>query len=373
MLPDKLQTRLGIRHFSGSLRSLQVSNNLIDFSSNDYLGFSNKILQQSNQPAGATGSRLITGHSSYYEDLERKIAQFHRVEDALIFNSGYDANIGLISCLTDRSDLILYDQYVHASIRDGIRLSHAKALKFYHNDLDHLEILLSKFSQAEGREVYVITEAVFSMDGDQPDLERLVALCQLYNNVHLILDEAHSIGVTGDQGEGLAQKLGLESNIFARVVTFGKALGSHGAAILGSTDLKEYLINYARSLIYTTALPQHSLKNIAQGYQLLQTQPETVHQLQELISVFNKLVVQNGLRLRFRESDTAIQACIIKDNSKVKRASQILQENGFDVRPIFSPTVPKGEERLRICLHAFNTSQEIEQLLQILSLNIKRL
>ncbi len=373
MLPDKLQALIGMRHFSGNLRKLVANKDKVDFSSNDYLGFSKLPIPQLTNSNGATGSRLISGHSDLYDKVEQQIAHFHNVPAALLFNSGYDANIGLIPALTDRADLILFDQLVHASIRDGIQLSKAKSLKFRHNDLDHLEILLSKFSDADQREVYVITESVFSMDGDMPDLERIVNLTKKFQNVYLILDEAHAVGVIGKRGVGLAQKLQLEKDIFARVVTFGKAIGTHGAAVLGSADLKEYLINFARSFIYTTALPHHTLTCISNAYSVLMHNDNAVIKLRNNISLFNKLVLQNGLRLRFRESETAIQICTIPKNEKVKKAASILQRNGYDVRAILSPTVQQGEERLRICIHSFNTEKQMELMLQLLATTLKKL
>ncbi|ARN78103.1 8-amino-7-oxononanoate synthase [Nonlabens spongiae] len=377
MLPDKLHRKLGMRHFSGNLRGLQLPNsNLVDFSSNDYLGFARTIEVEGVFKSGATGSRLISGHSQLHEKVEQQIANFHKAESALIFNSGYDANLGLISCLADRADLIIYDSLVHASMRDGIRLSHAKAIKFPHNDLQHLEILLDKFCIAEDREVYVVTESVFSMDGDQPDLQSMIEIISKYENVHLILDEAHALGVLGDRGEGLAQSLGLEHKIFARVMTFGKALGAHGAAVLGSEDLKQYLVNFSRSFIYTTALPEHSLRAIEAGYDKLVSNRNLVPQLREIISYFNDQVLENGLRLRFRDPDsyrdeTAIQICKISGNSEVTQAAQELQANGYDIRAMRSPTVSRGQERLRICLHVYNTKHEIQNMLKLLAKILK--
>ncbi len=372
MIPEKLLLKLSQRYAQGSMRELSVSQGLIDFSSNDYLGFSSMIAP-SNVTQGATGSRLLTGQTQACQLLEQKIAQFHQVESALIFNSGYDANLGLISSVAQRGDLIFYDEYVHASIRDAIRLSNAKALKYRHDDLGHLKILLDKFSNSENREVYLITESVFSMDGDIPNLKALVQLSQQYHNVHIILDEAHALGTLGNRGEGLAQSLGVHKDIFARVVTYGKAMGCHGAAVLGAFDLTQYLVNYARSFIYTTALPLHSLHCIDSAYDLLDAHQDRVEQLQLLIKSFNRLVIQNGLRLRFRESVTPIQLCIIPGNSQVKKMASQLQIAGFDIRPILSPTVPQGEERLRICLHSFNSLADCERMLQELAMLWKEL
>ena len=373
MIPEKLLIKLAQRHADGSMRELKTMIGLMDFSSNDYLGFSKKINPKATHRQGATGSRLLTGQSKACQLLEQKIAKFHNVESALIFNSGYDANLGLISSVARRGDLILFDEYIHASIRDAIKLSDAKSLKFRHNDLGHLTILLDKFSKEEQQEVYVITESVFSMDGDMPNLVELVKLIEVKSNVHLILDEAHALGTIGNRGEGLAQSLGLEGKIFARIVTFGKALGSHGAAVLGDFDLNQFLVNFARSFIYTTALPPHALQCISSGYDLLQQEQKTVQELQVLVQQFNRLVIQSGLKLRFRESVTPIQTCIIPDNTQVKKAALQLQELGYDIRPILSPTVPAGEERLRICLHSFNTPEDCEEMLMQLAKIIKNL
>jgi 8-amino-7-oxononanoate synthase len=366
MLPDKLHLKLGMRHFSGSLRTLKTIQGKVDFASNDYLGFSKLLSVAQSSQNGSTGSRLISGNTRLHEQVEQQVAGFHNTESALLFNSGYDANLGLIAAVTDRFDLIIYDEYVHASIRDGISLSHAKAIKYRHNDLNHLSILLDKFREDEDMEVYVVTESVFSMDGDQPDLIGIVDLVHKFENVHLILDEAHALGVIGKKGAGLAQKLGVESAIFARVVTFGKGLGAHGAAVVGSEDLRNYLINFCRSFIYTTALPEHCLRVIEAGYSALENSQKEVVQLQENIRYFNECVINSGLRLRFRESRTAIQICIIPNNDQVKKTAVSLQQNGYDIRAILSPTVPQGQERLRICLHSYNSKDEIKNMLTLL-------
>mgnify|MGYP001816407355 FL=1 len=256
--PDKLLNKLRQRKEEGAFRNLMPPASGIDFSSNDYLGFARSEKENSREYAvGSTGSRLISGNHHLYEVTERTVADFHKAEAALIFNSGYDANLGLLSALLQRNDYIFYDASVHASIRDGISLGKAKSFKFDHNSLESLKARLSKVlggNIPEGSEVYVITETVFSMEGDGPDIAALAAYCQ-QEGYRLILDEAHAAGVLGPQGRGAVIEAGCEELVFARVITFGKALGCHGAAILGSSMLKDYLINDSRSLIYTTALP----------------------------------------------------------------------------------------------------------------------
>ena len=373
--PENLATKLEIRKQNNALRKLLLPNKLIDFSSNDYLGFSiNKtIFEESHQylidkdciQNGATGSRLISGNHKVYQEAEDFIAQFHQTETALIFNSGYDANVGFFSSVPQKGDLILYDELCHASIRDGIQLSNAKAYKFQHNDFEDLEKLIERF-QTEFNEVYIVTETVFSMDGDCPNMEELVAISNKYN-CYLVVDEAHSLGVFGESGEGLVQMLGLQDKIFARIMTFGKGLGCHGAAILGSHELKDYLVNFTRSFIYTTGLSPHSVATILIAYQHFESEKQTINKLRENIIHFNQEKNILGLKLMFVRSKSAIQSAIIPGNQNVKFIASQLQVKGFDVKAILSPTVPEGQERLRFCLHSFNSKEEISELLGLLS------
>lgn len=370
-----MQQKLQRREEENALRQLSAQKGLIDFTSNDYLGFARNetlfrqthdyLIEKNALANGATGSRLLSGNHDLYTITEGYIAQFHEVESALIFNSGYDANVGFFSSVPQRQDIILFDELCHASIRDGIQLSYAKSYKFGHNDFDELELLLQKFA-SPANEVYVATESIFSMDGDAPQLESLVMLSDKYH-CRLVIDEAHALGVFGENGNGLVQQLGVQDRIFARIMTFGKALGCHGAAVLGSNQLKNYLINFARSFIYTTALPPHSVATIQTAYHYLQTQTEALENLRENIRFFNAQKVQYGLKPLFVYSKSAIQCAIIPGNEKVKTIARQLQEKGFDVKPILSPTVPEGQERLRLCLHSYNSGEEITEVLRLLS------
>ncbi|MFT6416000.1 MAG: 8-amino-7-oxononanoate synthase [Dokdonia sp.] len=378
MLPNKLQKKLEDRKAAHAFRQLPTAYSLVDFASNDYVGFSRntsitssalEILETHGVSAnGATGSRLLSGNHKLYEACERVIARFHESETALIFNSGYDANIGFFQSVPQRGDIILYDAYIHASIRDGIQMSNAKAYKFKHNDVEGLTQLLQKHKGNTDQSVYVITESVFSMDGDRPDLVEIAAICQA-NGALLVVDEAHAIGVLGDCGQGLVHALGVQ--VFARIVTFGKGMGAHGAAILGSQDLRDYLINFARSFIYTTGLPPHSVAIILAGYKML-SDTTSLMQLQENIAYFNEQLAVAGLEAYFIQSKSAIHCAIIPGNDRVKLLSSTLNAAGFDVKPILSPTVAKGEERLRFCLHAFNTKAEIRNVLESLKEALKR-
>ena len=381
-LPKILYDKLEKREQNNALRKLPVSNALIDFASNDYLGFANSeeifnkthqyLLENNIKINGATGSRLISGNHNLYQITEDFIANFHQSETALIFNSGYDANVGFFSSVPQRNDVILYDELCHASIRDGILMSNAKSYKFQHNDFENLEKLIT--TQLETRNskpetFYVVTESVFSMDGDSPNLEELVTLCEKYN-CFLVIDEAHALGVFGNHGEGLLQSQVLQDKVFARIMTFGKGLGCHGAAILGSSALKSYLINFARSFIYTTGLSPHSVATILMAYQKLKTEKEAIENLRNNIQFFNQEKMLFGLKPLFVYSKSAIQCAIIPGNEKVKSIANQLQNNGFDVKPILSPTVPEGQERLRFCLHSYNSQKEISEVLQFLALSV---
>lgn len=378
--PKNLAAKLENRKQNNALRILPPQNNFIDFSSNDYLGFSKNetifneihqyLLKSGNLQNGATGSRLLSGNHQVYQETENYIAQFHQSESALIFNSGYDANVGFFSSVPQKGDLILYDELSHASIRDGIRMSNTKSYKFNHNDFDDLERLILKFLPTTNSQlstaIYIVTESVFSMDGDCPNLEELVQLSEKYN-CYLVVDEAHTLGVFGNSGEGLIQYLNLHNRIFARIMTFGKALGCHGAAIVGSKELKEYLVNFARSFIYTTGLSPHSIATILIAYQHLETEKSTIEKLRENIIHFNQQKNLLGLKPIFVGSKSAIQSAIIPGNHNVKSIASQFQQSGFDVKAILSPTVPEGQERLRFCIHSYNTKAEITQLLTLLS------
>ena len=373
--PQNLQAKLDVRQQSNALRSLAAPNFLVDFSSNDYLGFakSESIFNQTHQFLvdnkikinGATGSRLLSGNHLVYADTENFIANFHQTEAALIFNSGYDANIGFFGSVPQRNDLILFDELAHASIRDGILISKAKSYKFNHNDFEDLEHLIVKF-QKSFTEIYIVTESVFSMDGDAPNLSELVDLSNKYS-CNLVIDEAHAVGVFGEKGEGLVQQLQLQDAVFARIMTFGKGLGCHGAAILGSNNLKNYLINFARSFIYTTGLSPHAVTTIYVAYQELEKKPINLIQLRCNINFFNQQKQLLGLKPIFVRSKSAIQSAIFPGNENVKKVASAIQNQGFDVKAILSPTVPEGQERLRICLHNYNSEKEISDVLNLLS------
>jgi len=355
-----LHKKLLERKEQQAFRSLKLPLGKIDFCSNDYLGIvKNNLLHSSNTNLeyGSTGSRLLAGNYELIEQVENEIANFHVSETALMYNSGYDANVGLLSCVPQKGDTIIYDYLCHASIRDGIRLSFANAYSFEHNSLADLE---KKLSIATGN-IFVVTESVFSMDGDIAPLQAIINVAKKYN-AHLIIDEAHATGVIGNRGEGLVQHLQLQNEIFARVHTFGKACGCHGAVVLGSTTLSDYLINFSRSFIYSTSLPPHAVGIIQKSYQTFPAMTQERLHLQQLIQQFQSATI--GYEKFF--SSTPIQVVQVSGNNAVKQLAAKLQAHYFDIRPILYPTVPKGKERLRIVLHAFNTTAEVEQLIGLL-------
>jgi len=369
ILEQRLRALLNRRKAQKAFRTLRNPSHLIDFCSNDYLGLSRSLelqeivkSQYKNQQLGATGSRLLSGHYDLLETLEKQLAQFHQAETALVFNSGYNANLGLISAIPRRSDLILYDELIHASIHDGIRLSAATSHPFRHNNLVELETLLINNPQ---KTVFVIVESIYSMDGDAAPLLLIQKLCQKYE-ANLIVDEAHSTGIYGKNGAGLCVELGIHKTVFARIHTFGKAIGTHGGAVLGSQILKDYLINYARSFIYTTALSPHTAQSTLAAYQLLNKKGSIyIEELKERILYFRQLI-NNQNKYTYIPSNSPIQCLIVPGNAAVTELSDLLQRKGFDVRPIRTPTIPNGKERIRICLHRHNSSDEIKKMIQLI-------
>ncbi len=363
--------KLEQRKQENNFRALRVTKGLVDFYSNDYLGFARdenlkarvaeEIKSHHQAFLGSTGSRLLSGNSKYAEQLEKFIADYHDAEAALIFNSGFDANYGLLSSLPYRGDTILYDELVHASIHDGIRNSKANGVSFAHNNVADLE---QKLKTATGLK-YVVVESVYSMDGDFAPLVKIASVCKKYE-AGLIVDEAHATGIAGTKGEGRVTGEIQNANIIARVHTFSKALGAHGAVILCSNDLKEFLINYCRPFIFSTALPFYSLVAIKCSYQFLNASKERREKLFALNMLFKKQI-QPKENFQLISSDTPVQSIVVSGNQNVKDFAKKIQEQGFDVRPILYPTVPKGKERIRICLHSFNTEEEVSKLVAIIN------
>lgn len=358
-----LKEKLNERKDKGLYRTLSSSSDTIDFLSNDYLGLARnedlakqieeRMTREGFLGNGGTGSRLLSGNHKTYAQLELFLSDLFQSEAALVFNSGYAANQALVSSVAGKGDTILYDQLSHVCLKEGAWLSKAKSFAFQHNNRADLE---SKLKRGEGN-VFVITESVFSMDGDEAPIE-IIALCKKYG-AHLIVDEAHSTGTHGEGGNGWLMEKGLAQDVFARVYTFGKGMGVHGACVAGSQDLIDYLINFGRTFIYTTSLPPHSVISIEESFRYLADHLELQSVLQSKIDLFKSLIET--------PSNTAIQPILIPGNTEVRKVAADLQTAGFNVRPIVAPTVKEGTERLRICLHAFNSEEEIRGLVKNLS------
>ncbi len=358
-MDQKLQDKLNKRIEEGTLRSLSSFEGFIDFYSNDYLGFSKiKFKSENASKYGSTGSRLISGTSNESLKAEVFLADFFNSESSLIFNSGYDANLGFFSSVPQRGDFVFYDEYIHASIRDGLRLSFASSNSFKHNDLVDLELKLSKVQGVR----YVVVESLYSMDGDIAPLIEIMELCTKYA-AYLIVDEAHSGGVFGQLGRGLVSELKLEDKVFARIITFGKAFGSHGACVLCEKKLKQYLINFSRSFIYTTALPPDAYLRIME---VLKDERSILERkkLKENIDYFRLKI---NLKWCVSDFNSPIQLIKIGDIELTKKIAEKMQLLNLAVKPIFSPTVPVGSEGLRICLHSFNKKEDIDILINLLN------
>ena len=339
---------------------------MLNMSSNDYLGLaSNENLRQSflqqygdNFPSfTSSSSRLLTGNFPIYTDLEQFIAQRFQRESALLFNSGYHANLGILPALTTTKSLILADKLVHASMIDGIRLSQCEFFRYCHNDYEHLKSLLEKNAGKFDR-TFIVTESVFSMDGDVADLNYLAQLKKQFPNTYLYVDEAHAIGVYGKNGLGIAERANVIADIDLLVGTFGKALASMGAYVVCDKILKECLINQMRPLIFSTALPPF---NVAWTHFIFERLPQLSKERTHLeqLSAFLRQEVEH--RTQIMPSQTCIVPYILGENDATLAKAKDLQEQGYYCLPIRPPTVPKGTSRIRLSLTADMTMDEVKQ------------
>jgi len=373
MIEERLNDILKKLETKSALRSLKHCQGMVDFCSNDYLGLSvsnelhERVLESFKkiEKSGSGGSRLLSGNHPMMENLEKQLQDFHQADAALLFNSGYDANLSIFGCLPQRGDLILYDSLVHASIHDGMRIGKAETKAFKHNDCEDLKQLLESAFEIKGQ-VFVAVESLYSMDGDLAPLSEIADLCQKYGAA-LIVDEAHATGVFGHNGVGRVQELGLQNKVFARLHTFGKAIGGHGAAILGSDTLKQFLINFARPLIFSTALSLYDIVHANEAYKLLRENGENLRlSLHDKIKFFRSEIEKVSQKYSILNSISPIQGIIIPGNEMVMKIAENIQGHSFDVRAIRYPSVAAGSERLRICLHNYNSETEITNLIKLL-------
>ena len=385
-LDARLAATLATREQRNLLRTLVSGEGLVDLSSNDYLGLARDVslhrsaLQEIEAAyatghvvsrQGSGGSRLLSGHSMTAERLESFLADVHKSEAALLVNSGFDGNLSYFGCIPGPGDLVLYDELIHASVHEGMRVGRARREPFRHNDVDHLESCLARARQSscgsDARStIFVATEGIFSMDGHVAPLARISSLCDTYGAI-LVVDEAHSTGLCGPRGLGLVQELGLERSVGARLVTFGKAIGCHGAVWLCSRVQRTYLINYGRPIVYSTCLPPHALVTVHAAYGVMMSADGDARRdhVKRLVKTFREtLAAAPGVVLL--ESSTPIQGVIVPTNERVVQVAATLRKAGYDARPIRSPTVPAGMERIRICLHAHNTMDELRPFCELL-------
>lgn len=363
------------RQDAGLLRSLTSVDGMKDFCSNDYLGLAKDetlaewisafiAIWQGKQTGqtplnGSSGSRLISGNHDYMEEFERQCASFHRAESALLFSSGFEANLGLIAAIAQKEHVIFCDKLLHASLIDGLRLSAAERRIFKHNDLQDLIHLLEQYPAETMK--WVVVESVYSMDGDFAPLKELIELKQKYN-FELLVDEAHAGGIYGPKGEGLCVELGIESEIFARVVTFGKAWGNAGAVVLGSDTLRTYLINFARPFIYSTAPTPHHVLSLQMTLTYVADAIEARQGLKRNILYFRSQLTSAA----WGESHSPIQTFFVSGNEAVRALAQKVQAAGFAVKPIVYPTVPKGKERIRITITSNSKKSDMQTLIETL-------
>ena len=345
---------------------MRENRKMLNMSSNDYLGLASNenlrlsFLQQygDNFPSfTSSSSRLLTGNFPVYTDLEQLIAQRFQRESALLFNSGYHANLGILPVLTTTKSLILADKLVHASMIDGIRLSQCEFFRYRHNDYEHLKSLLEKNAGKFDR-TFIVTESVFSMDGDVADLKYLAQLKKQFPNTYLYVDEAHAIGVYGKNGLGIAERANVIADIDLLVGTFGKALASMGAYVVCDQILKECLINQMRPLIFSTALPPF---NVAWTHFIFEQLPQLSKERTHLdqLSAFLRQEVEH--RTQIMPSQTCIVPYILGENEATLTKAKDLQEQGYYCLPIRPPTVPKGTSRIRLSLTADMTIDEVKQ------------
>lgn len=344
------------------------SSELLNFSSNDYLGLARDAsLMQGAIKAmdlwgvGATGSRLMSGDLTIHHELEEELAAFKGTEAALLFGAGYLANTGVISGLISRNDVILADKLVHASIIDGILLSRAEFHRFQHNDMGHLEELLADHA-TDDKKVWIVAETLYSMDGDIAPVQALMRLKRQYK-ARLFLDEAHAVGVFGENGEGMVTK-DTASEVDVLVATFGKAFGSFGAFAACSDTVKHQLINHARSFIFSTALPPAVVGANLAALRLMPQLKVRRKQLQENVALLSDLL-KNELGV-VTQSRSQIVPIIIGENQRCLDVAQYLMGRGLYVKAIRPPTVPKGSARLRISLTASHTAEDIHTLVSAL-------
>ncbi|MDR0893936.1 MAG: 8-amino-7-oxononanoate synthase [Prevotellaceae bacterium] len=377
-MTSSIEKELQALHRQSNLRSLPAlthdgrdvitgGRRMLNLSSNDYLGLAcDRSLRETflhtltpdNFLPTSSSSRLLTGNYAVYGELEECLARMLDVEAVLLLNSGYHANTGILPAVSDAQTLILADKLVHASMIDGIRLSTARCIRYRHNDMTQLERLLNEHHN-QYRQIIIVTESIFSMDGDEADLSTLVRLKHDYDNVLLYVDEAHAFGVRGARGLGCAEEKGCIRDIDFLVGTFGKAAASVGAYVASSRMLKEYLINRMRTLIFTTALPPI---NIAWTHFIVQRLPDMSGKRKHLANIGRMLRQALADAGYVCPGNSHIIPMVVGASNRTLQQAEVLQQQGFYVSAVRPPTVPEGTSRIRFSLTAAVTEEEIQRL-----------
>ena len=374
---DDLKKQGNLRQFTANIqmgRDIQINNrSMLNLSSNDYLGLAvdERIREEffdltpiSEQRMSSSSSRLLTGNFPEYEQLEHTLSQLFENRSVLLFNSGYHMNIGILPALCDSKTLILADKLVHASLIDGMRLSTAHYVRYRHNDLNHLDALLKKYQADQTFErIIIVTESIFSMDGDEADLAALVALKKQYSNVMLYVDEAHAIGVRGKQGLGIVEQAGVIQEVDFIVGTFGKALASVGGYLICDPIIRDFLINKMRPLIFSTAQPPICM---AWSNFILQKAVKINDQREYLKALSHSLNTQILAKNYDCPSSSQIVPVIVGDSIQTVALAHEMQKAGFYIMPVRPPTVPQGASRLRICLNTRIDQHDLDRLVSLL-------
>lgn len=374
---DELKQQGNLRQFTSNVQQgcvIEIKNHkMLNLSSNDYLGLASDIKLREQffdetpnelRIMSSSSSRLLTGNFPEYEQLEDSLSQAFHGRAVLLFNSGYHMNIGILPALSDSRTLILADKLVHASMIDGIRLSTAKYVRYRHNDLSHLTQLLQKYHADEAFDrIIVVTESIFSMDGDETDLAELVRIKKQFAKVMLYVDEAHAIGVRGEQGLGCAEQYGVIDDIDLLVGTFGKALASVGGYLICHPIIREYLINSMRPLIFSTAQPPICMAWTDFIFQKVLTLKNERQHLNNISRHLQQSVLSKGFDC---PSTSHIVPVIIGESQKTVDKAKQLQQAGFYIMPVRPPTVPKHSSRLRISLTTQVSRTALDQLVALL-------
>lgn len=374
---EQLKQQGNLRQFTSNIqhgRTIQINGqSMLNLSSNDYLGLASDLHLREQffdqtpndlRVMSSSSSRLLTGNFPEYEQLEASLSQAFYGRSALLFNSGYHMNIGILPALSDARTLILADKLIHASMIDGIRLSSAKYVRYRHNDLNHLSQLLQKYHADESFDrIIVVTESIFSMDGDETDLAELVRIKQQFSKVMLYVDEAHAIGVRGEQGLGCAQQYGVINEIDFLVGTFGKALASVGGYLICHAIIRDYLINSMRPLIFSTAQPPICMAWTNFIFQKVLELNQQRQHLQQISQYLQQAVQAKGFDC---PSTSHIVPVIMGESQKTVNKAKALQQQGFYVMPVRPPTVPQHGSRLRICLTSQLNQADLDQLVALL-------